>query len=94
MSRPASADASKSGEYSTCEVARDLSASGLYRRRLLDAGRIVADDVHRFILAGNLGQTLRAAMIPTWLSSRAFGDPPSQRLPRPAKAFQGRSQRV
>ena len=37
--------------------------------------RIVADDVHRFML---IGQALRAAMISTWLSSRAFGDPPAQ----------------
>jgi hypothetical protein len=38
---------------------------------------MVADDIHRFILIGYRGQALRAAMIPTWLSSRAFGDPPA-----------------
>ena len=35
---PGLLDASKSGQCSTCEVARNLSVSGLYRRRLLDAG--------------------------------------------------------
>jgi hypothetical protein len=40
--------------------------------------RILADDIHRFILSGNLGQALRAPMVPTWPSSRAFGDPPAE----------------
>jgi hypothetical protein len=37
---------------------------------------ILADDVHRFILIGYLGQALRAAMVPTWPSSV----PPAQRF--------------
>ena len=48
--------------------------------------RILADDVHRFILIRYLGQALRAAVIPTGLFSRAFGDPPAQGFrgrPRP-----------
>ena len=42
--------------------------------------RMVADDVHRFIL---VGQALWTAIVPTGLSSRAFGD-------RPAQGFRGR----
>jgi len=40
--------------------------------------RIVADDIHRFILIGYRGQAPRAPMVPTWPISRAFGDPPAQ----------------
>ena len=43
--------------------------------------RMVADDVHRFIL---VGQTLWAGIVPTWFFSRAFGD-------RPAQGFRGRT---
>jgi hypothetical protein len=40
--------------------------------------QILADDIHWLILAGNLGQALRAPMVPTWPISRAFGDLPAQ----------------
>jgi hypothetical protein len=40
--------------------------------------RILAYDVHRFILIGYRDQALWAVVVPTWLSSRAFGDPPAQ----------------
>jgi hypothetical protein len=59
------------------KLRRALSQSGAQASRstLARWRRILADDVHRFIL---IGQALGAAMIPTWLFSRAFGDPPAQ----------------
>jgi hypothetical protein len=40
--------------------------------------RILADDIHRFILVCNLGQALRTAMVPTRLSSGVLANSPAQ----------------
>ena len=49
------------------------------RARALPATRrILADDVHRFILIGYLGQTLWAAMVPTWPSLEVLANAPAQ----------------
>jgi hypothetical protein len=50
--------------------------------------RIVAGDVHRFILVDNRGQTFRAAIVPTWPSSGVLANAPAQSLhrrPRPTR---------